>query len=82
MDVLNIMYVVFVLTNLIFNYTFLCCLAGLRVGEGRKKKNQAKQVWFSMRSDSQTLWIPLRRHGCDGSHTPEFGRDLVLRRPR
>lgn len=59
MDVLNIMYVVFVLTNLIFNYTFLCCLAGLRVGEGRKKKNQAKQVWFSMRSDSQALWIPL-----------------------
>ena len=27
--------------------------------EGReKKKNQAKQVWFSMRSDSQALWIP------------------------
>ena len=40
MDVLNIMYVVFVLTNLIFNYTFLCCLAGLRVGEGRKKKKK------------------------------------------
>lgn len=40
------MYVVFVLTNLIFNYTFLCCLAGLRVGEGRKEKSGKTIVVF------------------------------------
>ena len=49
MDVLNIMYVVFVLTNLIFNYTFLCCLAGLRVGEGRKKKSGKTSVVFHVK---------------------------------
>lgn len=38
------MYVVFVLTNLIFNYTFSCCLAGLRVGEGRKKSGKTSVV--------------------------------------
>lgn len=46
------MYVVFAVTNLIFNYTFPCCLAGLRVGEGREEI-QAKQAWFAVRSDSQ-----------------------------
>lgn len=68
------MCVVFVLTNLIFNYTFPCCLAGLRVGEDRKKF-QAKQVWFGVRSDSQLLRLSPVRTPHQTSHTgiPEFG---------
>lgn len=38
------MYVVFMLTNLIFNYTVPCCLGGLSEGEGRKKSGKTSMV--------------------------------------
>lgn len=46
------MYAAFVLTNLIFNYTFPCCLAGLRVGEGRKKSGKTSVVCHQKRQAS------------------------------
>lgn len=48
------MYVVLVLTNLIFNYTFSCCLAGL--GVGRERENQTA-VCLVIRRDSQFIWV-------------------------
>lgn len=47
---------------------------GLRVGEDRKKI-QAKQVWFGVRSDSQLLRLSPVRTPHQTSHTgiPEFG---------
>lgn len=61
------MYVVFVLTNLIFNYTFACCLAGLRVGEG-KKIRQNKCVLLSETTGSFSGTV-LCRHRSGGTRS-------------